>query len=441
MRAYQFISEKAVSKKQQQFFGIVRAMQKGDMPKGGEAGEVAKDMKQSDVKDFAKTKHKGLPTKKKTEGAEITMWTNPEYQGADVDDDYYKKQTVKVVDVSKLTPFEPADKMDAKDNHDNMMKFVDKIKAGEKVKPIVIVPHEGKLLIVDGHHRYFAHLKAGADKIRAVIADPKDLTWRDDVPESMREEAAGVGIVTKQNATADVPVGGEYMNVKKLFPKKKKKKTYEDMFQGLNPKSEIYVDMDGVLADFFGEWKRLVGKDWRELGKDEIEPALKKIRDEKDFWLNIPFTSNAKKLLGIIKQVKGDYKILSSPLANDPNSEPHKREWIKKNLDFFPPSEVIITKDKAKYATNSDGTPNILIDDYGVNISAWESAGGIGFKHKDHKFERTAKKLKAEIEENFQHLVREYIEEKWSAKYKKSINCSNPKGFSQKAHCAGRKKK
>jgi 5S rRNA maturation endonuclease (ribonuclease M5) len=30
--------------------------------------------------------------------------------------------------------------------------------------------------------------------------------------------------------------------------------------------------------------------------------------------------------------------------------------------------------------------------------------------------------------------------EKWSQKYKKSINCSNPKGFSQKAHCAGRKK-
>lgn len=32
------------------------------------------------------------------------------------------------------------------------------------------------------------------------------------------------------------------------------------------------------------------------------------------------------------------------------------------------------------------------------------------------------------------------LEEKWSQKYKRSINCSNPKGFSQKAHCAGRKK-
>ena len=33
------------------------------------------------------------------------------------------------------------------------------------------------------------------------------------------------------------------------------------------------------------------------------------------------------------------------------------------------------------------------------------------------------------------------VGESWSKKYKKSINCNNPKGFSQKAHCAGRKKR
>ena len=33
------------------------------------------------------------------------------------------------------------------------------------------------------------------------------------------------------------------------------------------------------------------------------------------------------------------------------------------------------------------------------------------------------------------------ILEKWSKKYKRSIDCSNPKGFSQKAHCAGRRKR
>ena len=31
--------------------------------------------------------------------------------------------------------------------------------------------------------------------------------------------------------------------------------------------------------------------------------------------------------------------------------------------------------------------------------------------------------------------------ETWSQKYKDSIDCNNPKGFSQKAHCQGRKKK
>jgi hypothetical protein len=34
----------------------------------------------------------------------------------------------------------------------------------------------------------------------------------------------------------------------------------------------------------------------------------------------------------------------------------------------------------------------------------------------------------------------DYVEEKWSQKYKSSINCAHPKGFSQRAHCAGRKK-
>jgi Cytidylyltransferase-like len=39
-----------------------------------------------------------------------------------------------------------------------------------------------------------------------------------------------------------------------------------------------------------------------------------------------------------------------------------------------------------------------------------------------------------------QKVSEDYLDEKWSQKYKRSINCAHPKGFSQKAHCAGRKK-
>lgn len=38
-------------------------------------------------------------------------------------------------------------------------------------------------------------------------------------------------------------------------------------------------------------------------------------------------------------------------------------------------------------------------------------------------------------------ILEDTIFEKWSNKYKKSIDCTNPKGFSQKAHCDARKKR
>ena len=58
----------SVSKKQQKFFGIVRAIQKGEMaPTTPETAKAAEDMKKGDVKKFASTKHKGLPEKKKIE--------------------------------------------------------------------------------------------------------------------------------------------------------------------------------------------------------------------------------------------------------------------------------------------------------------------------------------------------------------------------------------
>jgi hypothetical protein len=36
--------------------------------------------------------------------------------------------------------------------------------------------------------------------------------------------------------------------------------------------------------------------------------------------------------------------------------------------------------------------------------------------------------------------IEDVLDEKWSNKYKRSINCKNPKGFSQRAHCQVRKK-
>ena len=61
--------------------------------------------------------------------------------------------------------------------------------------------------------------------------------------------------------------------------------------------------------------------------------------------------------------------------------------------------------------------------------------------------ENEAHAMAGVVMRHFNKLYPEYLADKpvvsesWSKKYKKSINCSNPKGFSQRAHCAGRRKR
>jgi hypothetical protein len=62
-KAEEELEEKAVSKKQQKFMGMVHAAQKGEKPASKEVAKVAKSMGKKDAEDFAATKHKGLPEK------------------------------------------------------------------------------------------------------------------------------------------------------------------------------------------------------------------------------------------------------------------------------------------------------------------------------------------------------------------------------------------
>ena len=267
----------------------------------------------------------------------------------------------------------------------------------------------------------------------------------------MRFKEYAVGKITKQNTTADVKPGEIKRQAAKFGNKvgkdgkppvlgKKVRGSKTNVLFNLGvaeskeiaSSTEIFIDMDGVLADFFTEWGKLMGKkNWRDIGPENISVALDKIKQTENFWLDLPLTSNAKNLINLVKQLKGEYNILSSPLPGDKNSEPHKREWIKKNLSFFPPKKVLIRHDKESFATQPDGTPNILIDDYGVNVRKWEASGGVGFKHKDHKFERTVKAIKQHIDEPVEEdkrIPRKKGQPAGSKKHSDLYTDENPKG-------------
>lgn len=146
---------------------------------------------------------------------------------------------------------------------------------------------------------------------------------------------------------------------------------------------EVYLDMDGVLADFFTEYAKLAGitsGNYRDIPPAKTDPTLQKMVGT-DFFARLPKFPSADELVKMTVKLFGRYHICSSPLRGDfENSEAQKKVWIQKHLRPAP-VDIIITPNKAKYAKQPDGTPNILVDDRGSNISAWEAAGGIGIKY------------------------------------------------------------
>ena len=147
------------------------------------------------------------------------------------------------------------------------------------------------------------------------------------------------------------------------------------------PKTEIYLDMDGVLANFFAEYAKLAGvKTYRDIPPASADPTLEKMVGT-DFFSKLPKFPTTDTLVKLVLQYVDHYNICSSPLRKDfDNSAKHKKIWLKQNLNPQP-KDIIITSIKERHAVQPDGTPNILIDDRGTNIVAWRANGGIGIKY------------------------------------------------------------
>lgn len=159
----------------------------------------------------------------------------------------------------------------------------------------------------------------------------------------------------------------------------------------------VYVDMDGVLADFFGEVAREHDVEyWREIHRQDI--GIDQVAQQPGFFEMLPKLPNAGYLMKGVLDLAGRYSILSSPLlSNIEDSSKEKTEWLQKHLPNHPPQAIIFDHEKYKYARQADGTPNILIDDWETNIRLWESNGGIGILYKDSEYKKALHKLNAAL--------------------------------------------
>jgi 5'(3')-deoxyribonucleotidase len=164
----------------------------------------------------------------------------------------------------------------------------------------------------------------------------------------------------------------------------------------IESKPIVYVDLDGVLADLFNHVGEIHDVEHYNHMTDEQWETFFKTTDAYHLFRDLPPFSTANKLLRMVKGMAGGYTILSSPLSFDrEGSIKGKREWLSKHITV-PPNDIIFEHEKYKYAV-SNGIPNILIDDYGVNIKKWRAAGGIGLKYQadENSLKQLAQQLAA----------------------------------------------
>jgi hypothetical protein len=147
----------------------------------------------------------------------------------------------------------------------------------------------------------------------------------------------------------------------------------------MNLQIELYVDMDGVLADFDVGVKNLTGKLIRQQSKKAMWEAIKADHEgEATFFRNLPPMKCALEMFESLRRYNP--KILTSTGHIHPEGTAgQKRGWIAEHIGDD--IEVITVRKSDMKAQWVTGALSVLIDDRSKSIDPWNEAGGTGILH------------------------------------------------------------
>ena len=243
--------------------------------------------------------------------------------------------------------------------------------------------------------------------IRLVCGN--DITIKKRVGELSKGDvlANGTKIESRPFGGARVPSGKVYINL--IYPNKDSAVTV--MWGKSTTVSVLIADRERFLKDLHDD-----------IDKDEIDYIFNRLRD-----------------MGIVSGVEKDFSYMreSNLFLKYPKKNNMFQEGSNDILDEYEVYEVVEEGKKKKKKTKKDACYHKVRARYDVWPSAYASGALVkcrkaGAANWGNSTDESVELTEAE--------ELEALKEKWSAKYKKSIDCNNPKGFSQKAHCQGKKK-
>jgi hypothetical protein len=146
---------------------------------------------------------------------------------------------------------------------------------------------------------------------------------------------------------------------------------------------KLYLDLDGVMADFDAHFPAVFGLDHRSLADDDM---WMQINAHPSYFRDMPPCEGAKAFFDGISWL--DPVILTAcPRTNYANAARQKRAWVREHLSTTCMILPVMGGYNKPLFMHAPG--DILIDDFERNTTCWQKEGGIAILHRDFASTRT----------------------------------------------------
>lgn len=141
-------------------------------------------------------------------------------------------------------------------------------------------------------------------------------------------------------------------------------------------KPRLYLDLDGVMADFDAHFPAVFGLDHRSMADDAMWQT---INAHPTYFRDMPPCPGAVEFYREIAHL--DPIVLTAcPRTNYANAALQKRQWVREHLGRHITVLPVMGGHNKPLFMHASG--DILIDDFERNTTAWSKAGGISILHR-----------------------------------------------------------
>lgn len=150
-------------------------------------------------------------------------------------------------------------------------------------------------------------------------------------------------------------------------------------------KPRIYLDLDGVMADFDAHFPAVFGLDHRGMADDDMWAT---INAHPSYFRDMPVCPGAKQFFGEIEHLS-PIVLTACPRTNYAHVARQKRAWVREHLSATITILPVMGGRNKPLFMHEAG--DILIDDFERNTKAWEDEGGVAILHQS--FRQTEREL------------------------------------------------